>query len=133
MLTHNLPDRSRARRNTRFRLARLFIVSLLAAAALKPADVHAQPGVQIRIQGPIRRSAGDETSIAGVYLPTDRALSRAVARARERLANHEYQESLSFLQGVLARDEDAFLEGASGEREQHGLKQTVRRMVGELP
>src|SRR4051794_37116310 len=53
--------------------------------------------------------AGQETA-SGVYLPTDRALSRAVTRARERLADREYHEVLAFLQGVLARDEDSFLE-----------------------
>src|SRR6476660_358192 len=76
--------------------------------------------------------AGQETA-SGVYLPTDRALSRAVSRARERLADHEYQEVLAFLQGVLARDEDSFLERSGDDRQQAGLKATARQLIGELP
>jgi hypothetical protein len=85
-------------------------------------------------QGRLRRaqSAGQETS-AGVYLPTDRSLSRAITRARERLADHEYHEVLAFLQGILGRDEDSFLERVGEDRQQLGLKATARQLIGELP
>jgi outer membrane protein assembly factor BamB len=76
--------------------------------------------------------AGQETT-AGVYLPTDRSLSRAITRARERLADREYHEVLAFLQGVLARDEDSFLERAGDDHQQLGLKATARQLIGELP
>src|SRR6478609_4408402 len=76
--------------------------------------------------------AGQETA-SGVYLPTDRALSRAVSRARERLADREYHEVLAFLQGVLARDEDSFLERSGDDHQQLGLKATARQLIGELP
>jgi len=75
----------------------------------------------------------EQDPLAGVYLPTDRALSRAVARARERLASREYHESLTFLQDILSREEDSFLELLDGERTQVGLKATARRLIGELP
>src|SRR6478736_5664026 len=75
---------------------------------------------------------GQETT-AGVYLPSDRSLSRAITRARERLADHEYHEVLAFLQGVLARDEDSFLERSGDDRQQAGLKATARQLIGELP
>lgn len=70
---------------------------------------------------------------AGVYLPTDRTLSRAITRARERLADHEYHEVLGFLQGLLTHDEDSFLERVGDDHQQTGLKATARQMIGELP
>src|SRR4051812_18962760 len=76
--------------------------------------------------------AGQETT-SGVYLPTDRALSRAVARARERLADREYHEVLAFLQSILARDEDSFLERSGDDHQQQGLKATARQLIGALP
>lgn len=76
--------------------------------------------------------AGQEAS-PGVYLPTDRSLSRAIARARERLAEREYHEVLAFLQGILSRDEDSFLERVGEDRQQLGLKATARQLIGELP
>lgn len=71
--------------------------------------------------------------IAGVYLPTDRALSRAVGQARERIAKNEYHEAIPFLQNLLSRNEDAFLERSPTERGQLGLKATARQLIGELP
>ena len=50
----------------------------------------------------------------GVYLPTDRTLSRGVAQARERIGDREYNEAIGFLQGILDRDEDEFIEDAAG-------------------
>ena len=75
----------------------------------------------------------DQDTVTGVYLPTDRSLSRAMTRARERLADHEYHEALAFLQGILAREEDSFLERAGDDRRQLGLKATARQLIGELP
>jgi outer membrane protein assembly factor BamB len=72
-------------------------------------------------------------AVSGVYLPTDRSLSRAITRARERIAAHEYHEALTFLQGILSRDEDAFLEKLDGDQEQIGLKVAARRMIADLP
>ena len=80
-----------------------------------------------------RPQPADQDVISGVYLPTDRTLSRAVTRARERLADHEYQEALAFLHGILGRDEDSFLERSGEERGQLGLKSTSRQMIGDLP
>jgi outer membrane protein assembly factor BamB len=76
---------------------------------------------------------GDLDSSSGVYLPTDRTLSRAVSRARERLSAQEYQEALGFLHGILSREEDSFIESGANDRGQRGLKATARRMIGELP
>src|SRR4051794_292289 len=83
------------------------------------------------LRGRLRVTAPEPTG--SVHLPTDRSVSRAIARAKERLADHEYHEVLAFLQQVLSRDEDAFLEGPGEEREQLGVKATARRMIGELP
>ncbi len=76
---------------------------------------------------------GDQDSVSGVYLPTDRALSRAVSRARERLSEHEYHEALAFLQSILSRNEDSFIDRSAEDRGQLGLKATARKMIGELP
>lgn len=40
---------------------------------------------------------------------------------------------LAFLQGVLARDEDSFLERAGDDHQQLGLKATARQLIGDLP
>ncbi len=105
---------------------------LIAAGLLAVAAISTQFAVGQRI--PIQRRVvpGQETT-SGVYLPTDRSLSRAISRAKERLADHEYHEVLAFLQGVLARDEDSFLERAGDNSEQAGLKATARKLIGELP
>ena len=88
---------------------------------------------QIQVPGFGRMSAGEQDPTAGVYLPTDRTLSRAVVRARERLAQHEYQEALTFLHGLLGREEDWFFEAAAGTNEQRGVKATARQLIGDLP
>ena len=80
-----------------------------------------------------RNNADDRELTSGVYLPTDRALSRAMTRARERLAEKEYHQALTFLQEVLSRDEDTFLERSGDGAEQQGLKATARQIIGELP
>ncbi|MEX2310457.1 MAG: PQQ-binding-like beta-propeller repeat protein [Pirellulales bacterium] len=110
-------------------------VSLLRAAFFLPAIAWyvTSASAQVQINNFGRWTTIQQDSVAGVYLPTDRALSRAIARARERLANREYHEALAFLHGVLSREEDSFLERLDGEREQTGLKSTARRLIGELP
>lgn len=102
----------------------------IAQVIAPPGFVPPRPGVP-GVGGNPRND--DQDSVAGVYLPTDRALSRAVNRARERLADHEYHEALTFLQGILQRDEDSFLERASEDRGQLGLKSTARQLIGDLP
>ncbi|HEX4416017.1 MAG TPA: PQQ-binding-like beta-propeller repeat protein, partial [Lacipirellulaceae bacterium] len=77
--------------------------------------------------------SADSDVVAGVYLPTDRSLSRAVVRARERLKSHEFHEVLPFLQGILSRDEDSFLERSGDDRAQLGLKAAAQQMISELP
>src|SRR5262249_27456422 len=105
----------------------LFAAGLFVAIAI-PAE-NALGQFQLRVRP--GRAPGQDAS-AGVYLPTDRSLSRAITRARERLADHEYHEVLAFLQGVLARDEDSFLERAGDDR-QLGIKATARQLIGDLP
>ncbi len=88
---------------------------------------------QIQVPGFGRMTPGEQDTTAGVYLPTDRTLSRAITRARERLAQHEYHEALAFLHGLLGRQEDWFLERSGGAQEQLGAKATARQLIGELP
>src|SRR5829696_9237278 len=110
-----------------------FLLWLVAASLITSGTIpssNARGQFQLRIRKP--QVAGQETT-SGVYLPTDRSLSRAITRARERLAEHEYHEVLAFLQGVLARDEDSFLERAGDNHQQLGLKATARQLIGDLP
>jgi len=104
---------------------------VVGAVGLTTFTASAQP--QVPAQGGGRSRVDAEETISGVYLPTDRSLSRAIVRARARLSNGEYHESLTFLQGVLAREEDSFVEIGSEASGQQGLKATARRLIGELP
>src|SRR5882757_4885742 len=103
-------------------------VSLITAGTILISEAVGQ--FQLRTRK--TQVAGQDTA-AGVYLPSDRSLSRAITRARERLADREYHEVLAFLQGVLARDEDSFLERSGDDHQQLGLKATARQLIGELP
>src|SRR4051812_38579354 len=114
--------------------ARAYFLLWLVAASLIASGTIPSGNALGQFQLRIRKAqvAGQETT-SGVYLPTDRSMSRAITRARERLAEREYHEVVAFLQGVLARDEDSFLERTPDESQQLGLKATARRLIGELP
>ncbi len=132
-LLHLLAQRGGA--TAHVRLSLIIAVILMIAGVLSDDAAYAQVRIQVpRMRGRIeRQSASPQDSVSGVYLPTDRSLSRAISRARERLADHEYNEVLAFLQQVLARDEDSFLERAGEDHQQLGLKATARQLIGELP
>jgi hypothetical protein len=83
--------------------------------------------------GPIRVGDNEQATNAGVYLPTDRALSRAMERAKERLATGEYQQALTFLQEVLAQEEDSFVDASPSGGARTGIKASARGLIGELP
>src|SRR3954465_10266741 len=125
-LIHQLVQRGPAR-------ARTHVLPWIGAAILVTTGTILSSNAVGQFQLRMRRTQvpGQEAA-TGVYLPTDRSLSRAIPRARERLADHEYHEVLAFLQGVLARDEDSFLERTGDEHEQRGLKATARQLIGEL-
>ncbi len=105
-------------------LAPVFLIA--APQAMAQAPQQPQPMID-----PTQRPEPDP--LAGVYLPSDRAISRAIGRVRERLAAGEFHEALTFLQGILGREEDSFIERAGSDRGQLGLKATARKMIGELP
>ncbi|MGD9636379.1 MAG: PQQ-binding-like beta-propeller repeat protein, partial [Pirellulales bacterium] len=69
----------------------------------------------------------------GVYLPTDRTLSRGVARAKERLDGGEFNEALAFLQQLLDRQEDVFVDDSSDPNRLQGLKAAARKLIVALP
>jgi outer membrane protein assembly factor BamB len=109
----------------------IYVVGVLAAASF----CELRPGAigQIILQDPNRQRNSNPDGFSGVYLPTDRTVTRAMTRVRERLAEREYHQSLTFLQEVLQRDEDAFLDQTEDARQQLGLKATARQIVGQLP
>jgi outer membrane protein assembly factor BamB len=100
-----------------------------AAGLLLAAHCAAQP-LQIPAANPPDIAS---ESPFGVYLPTDRTLSRGVAQARERIDGREYNEAIGFLQGVLDRNEDEFIEDAPGSSGSRGLKTTARELISTLP
>lgn len=106
----------------------LYISTAIVASNLALAQQFAPPGPGIAAQ-----VFGEGASTPGVYLPTDRTVSRAVTRARERLANGEYQEALTYLHDLLGKQEDWFFDGAGGAAEQRGIKATARQLIGDLP
>jgi outer membrane protein assembly factor BamB len=124
---HQLVQRGRCCARAKF-LLWLIAVSLITSGTIPSSNALGQ--FQLRTRR--AQITGQETT-GGVYLPTDRSLSRAINRARERLGEREYHEVLTFLQGVLARDEDSFLERTADDNQQLGLKATARRLIGELP
>ncbi|BBO33257.1 hypothetical protein PLANPX_2869 [Lacipirellula parvula] len=70
--------------------------------------------------------------MAGVQPPTDRTLSRGMQRAEESIAGGEYSQAIRFLDEILGRDEDFFVEtGDAGEYS--GMKQAARRLLRDLP
>lgn len=95
---------------------------------------------QIKIQlqagrgGRVVAVADDETdeARARVHPPTDRLLSRGIRRAEESIGHGEFAEPLKFLDDVLARDEDYFVE-TDAEGGFEGLKETARRLIRDLP
>jgi outer membrane protein assembly factor BamB len=109
----------------------LFFAGVVLLATL--VVIHSASVAQVQIQGFGRWPPGEQDSLAGVYLPSDRAISRALERARERLADGEYHEALAFLHGLLGREEDWFLERVDAADGQRGVKVTARRLIGGLP
>src|SRR5947199_10541670 len=122
-LIHQLIQRGRA-------CAHAYVLLWLGAATLVTTGTILSSNAVGQFQLRTRRvQVPGQEAATGVYLPTDRSLSRAVTRARERLADHEYHEVLAFLQGVLARDEDSFLERTGVDHEQRGLKASSRQLI----
>ncbi|HEY4233487.1 MAG TPA: PQQ-binding-like beta-propeller repeat protein, partial [Lacipirellulaceae bacterium] len=109
--------------------ARLWTVLIVCSLWQLPAMSYAQQ-MQVQIAG--GPDAAGENSF-GVYLPTDRTLARGIAQARERINDHEYNEAINFLQGILDRDEDTFLDDAAGSSANQGLKATARQLIANLP
>jgi outer membrane protein assembly factor BamB len=67
-----------------------------------------------------------------VQLVTDRTASRGIKRAQESIAAGEYSQAIQFLDGILAREQDLFVElGSDGGY--GGLKETARQLIRDLP
>jgi outer membrane protein assembly factor BamB len=117
------------RRRPIFRLWGIAFCCGCCAWALFVGVSHAQQ-VQLQIGGGPDATA---ENLYGVYLPTDRTLARGIAQARERIKDGEYNEAINFLQGILDRDEDSFLDDTAGTSASQGLKATARQLIANLP
>jgi outer membrane protein assembly factor BamB len=113
------------------KFAAIIIGSVLVALCAKWEAPNAS--AQIVFQNLNRRPIDERDSSFGVYLPTDRSLSRAMGRARARLATGEYHQSLGFLHEIFQREEDSFLDRTDNEPDERGLKATARQLISTLP
>jgi tetratricopeptide (TPR) repeat protein len=104
------------------------LLATLLSGPLAPESVAQQPQIQINQGQP-----NPEEDPYGVYLPTDRTLARGISRARQRLEDGEYNEALAFLQQLLDRDEDVFVDDGTGPNHLRGLKTSAREMIAGLP
>ena len=112
---------------------RIFLPLFLGGLLLATIGGNSRHAIgQNQVPGFNRAATSEQDPTASVYLPTDRTLSRAVTRAKERLAQNEYHEALQFLHGLLGREEDWFFNGASGATERQGVKATARQLIGTL-
>ncbi|MCA9230541.1 MAG: PQQ-binding-like beta-propeller repeat protein [Planctomycetales bacterium] len=78
---------------------------------------------------------GDDVdqNYGGVYLPSDRTLSRGVQQARKRISEGEYTRAVRFLDELLdPSKEDSFINVGNAE-EFAGLKATSRQILRDLP
>jgi outer membrane protein assembly factor BamB len=112
--------------------ASLLLAFTVLLAGFAAATVAQIIKVQPNFQPESSPSQADEDPY-GVYLPTDRTLSRGMSRARERLNDGEYNEALAFLQQILDRDEDTFLDDAQAAETRRGLKASARDLIAGLP
>lgn len=74
-----------------------------------------------------------EADVQGrVHLVPDRTATRGIQRAQERIAGGEFTQAMRYLDEILGRDEDAFVNLADngGIR---GLKETARELIRDLP
>lgn len=126
-----LRDASLAGGGRRTGTAAVISATLVAVLSMAVAPRVAVAQFQVLNQGGAARDGNDGS--AGVYVPVDRSLNRAMARVRERLAAREYHQALTFLHDILQHKEDSFLEAAEGEDRQPGLKAAARQILRELP
>ncbi len=69
----------------------------------------------------------------GVFLPTDRLLSRGIHQAKKHIAKGEFTRAIRFLDELLnPSKEDAFVK-LEGTEEYVGLKETARKILRDLP
>ncbi len=98
----------------------------------------AQGQIKIQVQGGRGRvvvTDGENESAddrARVHPPTDRVLSRGMRQAEEAVSRGEFVEALRFLDDVLGRHEDYFVE-TNAEGGFAGLKETARGLIRDLP
>ncbi len=108
------------------------VIGILACGSGLSGLVETAVGQQIQFRVNPTPNRPDEDPY-GVYLPTDRTLSRGMSRARERLEDGEFNEALAFLQQLLDRDEDVFVDDAAEPNGLGGLKASARKLIANLP
>jgi outer membrane protein assembly factor BamB len=120
-------------RTRRFRASPSAWIVALAVAAVGGLVNRTEHAAAQQIQFQVNPSAPPDEDPYGVYLPTDRTLSRGVSRARERLESGEFNEALAFLQQLLDRNEDVFVDDGADPNKLRGLKAAARELISKLP
>jgi len=113
--------------------ARVGVILLAVSIVGLAAGVGTAVGQQIQLPVQPGPTTSPDDDPYGVYVPTDRRLSRGVTRARERLQAGEYNEALAFLQQLLDRDEDVFVDDATDPKRLRGMKASARQLIAGLP
>ncbi|MEX2168680.1 MAG: hypothetical protein WD851_05190 [Pirellulales bacterium] len=89
-------------------------------------------------EAPNLAEAADPTGLHELYfgshLPEDRAVDRKLERAEELLARERFSEAMPLLDGLLAAEQDVFLEPADAiGGPPLSIKARVRKLLSELP
>ena len=104
----------------------------LARAMLAAAGIAALLAGQPEARAQFNPDGALEGDATRVYLPMDRTATRGVQRAAQSIAKGEFSQAIRFLDEILGRDEDIFVELA-GDAGIVGLKETARRLIRDLP
>ncbi|MDC0935031.1 PQQ-binding-like beta-propeller repeat protein [Pirellulales bacterium] len=80
---------------------------------------------------PAAPTAVAEEHLDGVWLPSERDMVRGIDKAKRSIEAGNYAQPLRFLDQILRKPEDSWLTDDAGRV--RGLKDTVRKVIGELP
>ncbi|RIK87676.1 MAG: hypothetical protein DCC67_01780, partial [Planctomycetota bacterium] len=112
-------------------LGRIMLVAVLAGGAWFGgcgASLWAQQQALLQIGD----SPAPPDEFSKVQLVTDRVAARGMKRAQDSIRQGEFSQAIAFLDGVLGRPEDLFIE-LDDESRVAGLKETARALLRDLP
>ena len=115
---------------------RASLAAWMAASAIATLGSLATPtgtvGATDPVSGQSLAAAARRRSLRRLSTHRSHALPRRLAR-RERLESGEYNEALAFLQQLLDRNEDVFVDDGADPNQLRGLKAAARELIAKLP